>query len=128
MNRYRFIAAQKAKNSVARMCRVLDAPASGFYAWQRRRPSARAGANAALLEQIRAVDQRSHGTYGAPRVHAELRDRDRRVSRKRVVRPMRSAGLVGRLPRRFRRTTVADQHVRVDDLVQRQFTATALEP
>jgi transposase InsO family protein len=54
-----------------------------------------------------------------------LRARKKRVSRKRVARLMRVAGLVGRRPRRFRRTTIADQKVQVEDLVQRQFTATA---
>jgi putative transposase len=125
MNRYRFIAAQKAKYSVARMCHVLEVAPSGFYAWQQRRPSARAEANRALLEQIRGIHQHSRETYGAPRVHAELRERKQRVSRKRVARLMRSAGLVGRPPRRFRRTTIADQQVQAKDLVQRQFTAAA---
>ena len=125
MSRYRFIAAQKAHYSVARMCRVLEVAPSGYYAWQQRTPSARAQANRVLLEQIRAIHQRSRATYGAPRVHAELRDRKQRVSRKRVARLMRSAGLVGQPPRRFRRTTLADRHAHNQDLVQRQFTATA---
>jgi transposase InsO family protein len=125
VSRYRFIAAQKASYSVARMCRVLQVAPSGYYAWCQDRVSPRAQANRVLLEQIGAIHQRSHGTYGAPRVHAELRDRKQHVSRKRVARLMRSAGLVGRPPRRFRRTTVADQHVQAEDLVQRQFTATA---
>ncbi|MGI9148948.1 MAG: IS3 family transposase [Chloroflexota bacterium] len=80
---------------------------------------------AALTEQIRAIHEQSRSTYGAPRVHADLRARKQRVSRKRVARLMRVAGLVGRPPRRFRRTTVADPKVQVEDLVQRQFTATA---
>jgi len=125
VNRYRFIAAQKAKYSVARMCRVLEVAPSGYYAWSRRGPSPRAQANLVLLEHIRGIHQHSRGTYGAPRVHAELRERKQRVSRKRVARVMRSAGLVGRAPRRFRRTTLADRHVQTTDLVQRQFNATA---
>ena len=78
-----------------------------------------------LTEQIRAVHKRGHCTYGAPGVHADLRARIKRVSRKRVARLMRVAGLVGRPPRRFRRTTVADPTVQVEDLVQRSFTAAA---
>jgi hypothetical protein len=58
------------------------------------------------------------------RTHAKLREGKQRVSRKRVARLMRQAGLVGRPPRRFRRTTVADPKVQVDDLAQRNFTAT----
>jgi transposase InsO family protein len=78
-----------------------------------------------LTEQIRAIHERSRCTYGAPRIHADLRARKKRVSRKRVARLMRVAGLVGRPPRRFRRTTVADPQVQVQDLVQRSFTAMA---
>ena len=125
MNRYRFIAAEKAHHSVAQLCRVLQVAASGYYAWRHRQPSSRARADAALIEQIRAIHARSRSTYGAPRVHADLREREQRVSRKRVARLMRAAGLVGRPPRRFRRTTDPDLKVQVGDLVQRQFAATA---
>jgi putative transposase len=124
VNRYRFIAAEKAQHSVAQLCRVLQVAPSGFYAWRHRPPSQRARANAVLTEQIRALHERSRCTYGAPRIHADLRDQQR-VSRKRVARLMRVAGLVGRPPRRFRRTTMADPKVQVEDLVQRQFTAAA---
>lgn len=125
MSRYRFIAAEQAHSSVAQLCRVLQVAPSSYYAWQHRPPSPRAQANVALTEQIRAVHDRSRCTSGAPRVHAELRAQGQRVSRKRVARLMREAGLVGRPPKRFRRTTVADPQVQTQDLVQRQFQATA---
>jgi putative transposase len=125
VSRYRFIAAEKAQYSVAQLCRVLQVAPSGYYVWQHRQPSPRAVANALLTEQIRTIHEQSRCTYGAPRVHADLRARKKRVSRKRVARLMRTAGLVGRPPRRFRRTTVADERVQIEDLVQRQFTATA---
>jgi putative transposase len=125
VNRYRFIAAEKAQHSVAQLCRVVQVAPSGFYAWRHRQPSRRALANLALTEQIRAIHERSHNTYGAPRVHAELQARKKRVSRKRVARLMRATGLVGRPPRRFRRTTVGDPQVQVADLIQRQFSAAA---
>jgi putative transposase len=125
VSRYRFIAAQKAHHSVAQLCRVLQVAPSGYYAWQHRQPSRRAQANPVLTEQIREVHDRSRCTYGAPRVHAELRARGQQVSRKRVARLMRQAGLVGRPPKRFRRTTLAGPQVQAEDLVQRQFVATA---
>ena len=60
------------------MCRVLGVSASGYYAWQRpRRRVPGAGRTTALLEQIRAIHRQSRGTYGAPRIHAELRGRRR---------------------------------------------------
>jgi transposase InsO family protein len=125
LSRYRFIAAEKAQHSVAQLCRVLQVASSGYYAWRHRRPSCRSQTNALLMNQIRAVHARSRCTYGAPRIHAELQAGNQRISRKRVARLMRQAGLVGRPPRRFRQTTVADPHVQVEDLVQRDFTASA---
>lgn len=125
MSRYRFIAAEKAQHSVAQLCRVLQVAPSGYYAWRQRRPSRRAQGNVTLLQQIRAVHARSRCTYGAPRIHAELQAGNQHISRKRVARLMRQAGLVGRPPRRFRRTTIADPKAEVEDLVQRNFTASA---
>ena len=126
MSRYRFIAAEKAHHSVVLLCRVLGVAKSAFYAWQRQKLSARAQVDEQLIEQIKDIYDDSRCTYGAPRVHAELRRRGRRVARKRVARLMRTAGLVGRCPRRFRRTTIPDPagHV-VPDLVQRQFRSGA---
>ncbi|MFC6561715.1 IS3 family transposase [Actinoplanes utahensis] len=46
---------------------------SGYYAWLNRPPSARSLRHAWLTERIRAVHEASRGTYGALRVHAELR-------------------------------------------------------
>ena len=125
MSRYRFIAEEKAHHSVALLCRVLHVAKSAFYAWQTQQPSARARADDQLIDEIKAIHDDSHCTYGAPRVHAELRRRGKRVGRKRVARLMRRVGLVGRCPRRFRRTTLSDPTAVAQDLVQRQFRPTA---
>ena len=124
MNRYRFIAAEKAHHSVVLLCAVLGVAKSAFYAWQRQNLSARAQADGQLTDEIKDIYDDSRCTYGAPRVHAELRKRGKRVGRKRVARLMRTAGLVGRCPRRFRRTTIPDPSTHVQDLVQRQFDPT----
>ena len=125
MSRYRFIAEEKAHHSVVLVCRVLGVAKSAFYAWQSGQVSARAQSDQALTEQIKDIYADSHCTYGAPRVHAELRQRGTRLGRKRAARLMREAGLVGRCPRRFRRTTLADPTSRAQDLVQRQFSPSA---
>jgi transposase InsO family protein len=124
VSRYRFIAVEKAQHSVVRLCRVLGVTKSAFYAWQRQRSSARAQVDEQLGKDIKEIYDASHCTYGAPRVHAELRNRGKRVGRKRVARLMRTAGLVGRTRRRFRRTTIPDPTTQVQDLVQRQFDPT----
>ena len=70
----------------------------GTHAWRDRPPSGRSKANAQLKDQIQRIHSRSRGTYGAPRVQAELVDEGQRVSRKRVARLMREAGLAGGEP------------------------------
>jgi len=76
-----------------------------------------------VLAKIRAIHQDSAGTYGAPRIHVELAGQGLRVSRKRVARLMRAAGLQG-VSRRRICTTVRDRRSRpAPDLVQRDFTA-----
>ena len=123
---YRFVAAQKASHSVKTLCRVLGVSRSGFHAWERRAPSNRALTDAWLVEKIRQVHVSSRGTYGSPRVHAELRFDGVRVGRKRVERLMRQQQLSGLVRRRRGRTTIRVPGVRVaNDLVGRDFTAPA---
>jgi putative transposase len=98
---------------------------SGYYAWQSGRESARQRQDAALLAQIRACHRRSRGTYGAPRIHRDLRDAGVRIGRKRVARLLKQAGLRGVSRRTWPVTTVRAEHARpAPDLVQRAFTAT----
>jgi transposase-like protein len=127
VSRYRFIAAEKAKMSVVRLCRTLGVSTSGFYDWQHDQPSTRARIDVVLVEHIRQVHAASHCTYGAPRVHAELRATGTRVGKKRVARLMRTAGLAGRCPKRFRRTTIRAiaPPAEPPDLVHRDFNPTA---
>jgi putative transposase len=124
---YRLIAAEEASYPVVLLCRVLRVARSGFYAWRSRPPSCRSVANAQLTSTIRAVHAGSRGTYGAPRVHAELADAHGvRCGRKRVARLMRRAGLAGVCRRRSTRTTRRDETAApAPDLVQRAFAAAA---
>ncbi len=126
MSRYRFIRAERANYPVVILCRVLGVARSAYYAWARRGVSARATADEVLATQIAVVHARSRRTYGAPRVHAELRAQGVRCARKSVARLMRAAGLVGCHRRRRARTTVADPaHTPAPNLVARDFTAPA---
>lgn len=121
---FHFVEREKANHAVATMCRVLEVSTSAYYAWRRRAPSKRALANAALSERIRKIHRQSRGTYGAPRVHADLIACGVRCGRKRVARLMRQGGLEGvhrrRKPKTTRREPVAQA---AKDLVNRNFTA-----
>lgn len=115
--------AHQAAHRVATQCRVLGVSSSGYYAWQHRPLSARAQADGALTEQICAIHTRSRGTYGAPRIQAELAAQGTQVSRKRVARLLQAAGLAGVSRRSFVTTTRRDLTARpAPDLVQRVFT------
>jgi len=103
--KYACIARHRGEHPVRLMCRVLTVSPQGYYAWRKRSPSARAIADERLMLNIRLAHQASDESYGAPRVHRELRDAGHRVAKKRVARLMRQDGLVGRRPRRWVRTT-----------------------
>ncbi|WP_443216918.1 IS3 family transposase [Saccharothrix sp. ALI-22-I] len=91
-------------------------------------PSARRRQDADLAEQIVAIHDESRGTYGAPRVHAELRTRGHRHSCKRVARLLRQAGRACRAPKRWRTTTVPDPAATTaPDLIRRDFSCAATE-
>ena len=120
------MSANQARFRVATMARVFGVSPSGYYAWRRRPPSARARADAELRARVQAIHGRSRGTYGAPRIHAELTEGGVAVSRKRVARVMRSVGVAGVSRRRGPRTTRRNAQARpAPDRVERRFEADA---
>jgi transposase InsO family protein len=126
VNCYLFIEAEKAgRRNVARACALLKVSRAAFYQ-HLAGPSQRDQEDAELSGQIQGVHEESKGRYGAPRVQAELRRRGRRHSRKRVARLMRTAGIRGRAPKRWRKTTIPDPAAAARaDRIRRDFTADA---
>jgi transposase InsO family protein len=122
--RYRFVAAERARYPVRLLCRVVGVAASGFYAWLQRKPNPREQQDRSLADRIAAVFAASRGTYGSPRVHADLRAEGVRVSRKRVARLMREGGLAVAVRRRFPRTTDSNHGRPVaPNLLEQKFAA-----
>jgi putative transposase len=107
-------------------CRLLDVSRSGYYEWKDRLPSPRDTENEILIKHIQQIHEESRGTYGSPRVHAELTmGLDWKVNEKRVARLMRQAGIQGLYRRRRHGCTVRDPHAEpYKDLVDRTFVAT----
>ena len=103
--RFAFMEAKKARFPVAVMSKVLEVSRAGFYAWRRRPEAMRVVADRRLAVEVAAIHAESRQRYGSPRVHAELRGRGQKTSRKRVARLMRQQGLRARHKRRFRTTT-----------------------
>ena len=119
------MSAHQAMYPIRTIARVLKVSASGYYAWRSRPTSARATADADLTRHIRTIHAGSHGTYGAPRVHAELKADGLSVGRKRVSRLMRVAGIAGISRRRSAPITTrqATGHHPATDLARRNFVA-----
>ncbi len=113
----------QARYPIATMCELLGVSPSGYYAWVKRRPSRRSHTDAVLITRIRTAHDASRGTYGAPRVHAELAAQGIRIGRKRVARLMAQAGLAGVSRRKFVTTTIRGDSRQAPDLVGRNFTA-----
>jgi transposase InsO family protein len=124
---YPFIEAEKqGRRNVKRACELLKVSRAAYYAAGDGQPSDRARQDAELTTRIKAVHKQSRGCYGAPRIHAELRGQGRRHSRKRIARLMRQAGLAGRAPRRWKKTTIADPAAAARaDAIRRDFTTDA---
>ena len=123
---YRFVDAQRAEGFPVRMvCSVVGVSPSAYYAYRHRPRSGPAQlAEAALVDEIGAIWAESGGTYGSPRVCAELRRRGRVVNHKRVERLMKGHRMAGFVPRKRRVTTTADTAHRIPDLLAGDFGAT----
>ncbi|UUU44907.1 IS3 family transposase [Streptomyces sp. NBC_00162] len=130
VNRCQFVEDHQRRFGVKRLCDILGLARSSFYYWRRTAAAraARQAVEAGLAARIRKAHQDSDGTYGAPRITAELRDEGGPViNHKRVARIMRTIGLEGVRLRRRHRTTVADQAApKAPDLIGRDFTAAAV--
>ena len=110
--------------SINLQCRALKVSRSGYYAWLKREPSARKKQDQVLLDQIKRIHSISRGTYGAPRVLADIRESGSRIGQKRIARLMAGAGLIGVTRRRRVKTTIRGQEAApAPDLVNRDFRA-----
>ncbi|MER7009749.1 IS3 family transposase [Dactylosporangium sp. NPDC000555] len=122
MNVYPFIEAEQAgKHSVKRACELLQVSRSAYYT--RNITSSRKRVDEQLTAKILQIHAASNGTYGAPRIHAELAAAGLRHGRKRIARRMRAAGIRGKSPRRWQVTTIPDPNAaKRPDLIGRDFT------
>jgi len=121
VSRFCFVEDHRDTYEVKRLCQLVEVSRSGYYRWAGAAPSARAVADAGLLEEIRRIHTDSRCTYGAPRIHGQLRRRGRRVGCKRVARLMRAEGLMGVHKRRWRRRR--PDIAPAPDRLNRDFTA-----
>ncbi len=108
------------------MCRVLKVSRSGFYSWHNRPESRWAAENRRLDKAIKDIYTSSRRRYGSPKITEELRDLGWRVSKNRVARRMRKAGLRSIVRRKFRLTTNSRHKYPVaPNLLKRNFSTIA---
>jgi transposase InsO family protein len=121
VSRFRFVDDHRDTYEVKRLCEAVGVSRQGYYAWRDRPASPRAVADAELLEEIRRIHTDSRCTYGAPRVHGQLRRRGHQIGCKRVARLMRADGLMGVHKRKWRRRR--PDIAPAPDRLNRDFTA-----
>lgn len=125
--RYAFVKTHRQRWRVTVMCRVLKVSRGGFYAWDKRPPSARTQRQRQLLEKIRKVHEASRGRYGYPRAHRALLIDGEVVSRNTVARLMRKAKIRAKARKRYVPRTTDSRHDKpvADNLLARDFAAAA---
>ena len=124
--RFQLIDAEKARLPIDRMCALLAVSASGYYAWAQRGPSRRQLDDLVLLAHVRAHFAASNGTYGSPRMHAELCAAGVSIGRHRTARLMRDNHLKANQKRRFKKTTDSQHNKAVaSNLLDQNFSAEA---
>ena len=121
--KYAFINQHRRGYEVKALCDALHVSRSGYYAARGRAPSARQVRQTTLTSAIRKIHLASRETYGAPRVHAELRAQDMPCCRNTVAKLMRQASLMPKCIRRFRVTTDSRRTKASPNLIGRVFTA-----
>jgi putative transposase len=125
--RFRFIEDRRTDYPVRVLCEVLEVSPAGYYAWRSRPESQRSAANRELVDDIKQVHRDVCGRYGSPRIHRELKDRGRGVSRGRIERLMRHHGIRAIMARpRWVRTTNSRHNLPIaPNLLDRNFVAAA---
>ncbi len=120
-----FIAAHASEHAIRLMCRVLGIARGWFHAWRRAAPlrAERAARRQDLFKEIREIFEASKQRYGAPRIHAELHDRGRGVSKRTIAKLMKENGI--RPPRGRRRAPITTDsrhaHAVAPNLLERNF-------
>lgn len=109
---------------VSFMCAWLGVSRSGYYAWRGAEPSQRSRDDSALIAVMKKIYEEARGNPGVRRMRAGLAALGQLVSHKRVHRLMQAAGLRGRHPRAWKRTTIGgDRPVPAPDRIGRDFSA-----
>jgi putative transposase len=121
--KYAWIQSHQKEFTVASMCEFLNVSRSCFYAWLNAPKTEREKENEALIGQLRILFQEGRGNYGTRRLKRKLQKLGKTVSRRRIGRLMKRAGLVCKTKRKFKVTTDSKHNLPIaSNLLARQFT------
>jgi putative transposase len=124
--KFRFISQNQGTFRVGHMCQLLQVSRSGYYTWQKRLKSPRSRENENLKAKILDIFKASHGTYGSPRIHAELDSEGMRCSKNRVSRLMRELRIKAKTKKKFKATTDSKHNLPVaPNLLEQNFQVEA---
>lgn len=124
--KFRFISKYEGTFKVGLMCRLFHVSRSGYYVWLKRPKSRRTKENEKLKAKILDIFNKSHRTYGAPRIHAELCSNGIPCGRHRAARLMKELGIKAKTKRRFKATTNSKHNLPVaPNLLDQNFEVTA---
>lgn len=122
--KFKFMKEHAHEFSVERMSKMFKVSRNGYYKFLQSKPSKRSKENIELLEKIKKVHKESRGTYGSPRIHAELLEQGETCSRKRTAKLMHDAGIQAKMKKRFKITTKVNPKAQAaPNLLQQDFTA-----
>lgn len=125
--KYAWVAAHRSEFSVETMCRVLEVGKSGFYAAQKRAPSAGQRRREQLLLKIKNVQHQSRGIYGSPRVFKDLQAQGVKVCENTVAKLMSQAQIRSKTMKRYVPNTTDSKHAHPvsKNVLDRRFEASA---
>ena len=108
------------------MCKSLNVSVSGYYAWLKRKPSARKERDNYLTKKIKSIFEDEKSRAGAPRITQRLNKEGELIGKQRVARLMKENGLRAKASRKYKATTNSNHQLPVaPNLLQQNFTATA---
>ena len=124
--KFQFITQHQGVFPIRCMCEALEVSPSGYYAWRNRPECRRKREDRRLILEIKTVHRQSRGTYGSPRVHADLAAMGLRHGKKRIARLMRENGIRAKQKKKFKVTTDSKHsHPVAPNLLGRDFSASS---
>ena len=108
--KFRIVDREKQWHGVDALCRALGVTRGGYWAWVKRRPSARKLGDSMLLAEVRRLYADGRKVYGSPRIHEALGHAGIRCGRKRVERLMKENAIRAKQDKKYKPVMTDSAH------------------